>query len=289
MKKRIPIFLLIIILLIIPCATIYASDDNDNTFAGMDTIQEELAPYLDDIIADSDYCSYPKITEEEIDYTRIRKLYIVSSNDLFRRKISAESLKELILNSEYVYDIRVYRENYTLSLSLCKGEEPEPEEEYSEELLQYLQEHAGKWYVYGIGASDYPLDPALDCFGIMEAYLKRKNIHNAEIYFIDRLNRDASYYAVVFTGQKTKKGEDEILFVAPEQLEYDEEGNLVYSWYNSGIREYTWAEYTYAELRAIRLTGGADTKTLWINIAFIVGVLVITAVVTTLIRRRKKR
>ena len=125
-----------------------------------------------------------------------------------------------------------------------------------------------------------------------------KDIHNAEIYFIGRINDQAAYYAVIFTGRKMENGEDEIFFVAPEQLEYDDEGNLVYSWYDSGIKDFTEAEYTYAELRKIHKetyyipgTGGGGIRiptVLKIGFPVLIGVIIIWCIIKAILRKRRK-
>ena len=95
-----------------------------------------------------------------------------------------------------------------------------------------------------------------------------------------------------------ENGEDEIFFVAPEQLEYDDEGNLVYSWYDSGIKDFTEAEYTYAELRKIHKetyyipgTGGGGIRiptVLKIGFPVLIGVIIIWCIIKAVLRKRRK-
>ena len=302
MKQRLLICFICILMLIIPCTTIYASDDN--TYAGMDTIADDLDPIWDDVIAAGYYApGNNPLTKDDIDYSRTRKQYDVSASDLFKEeRISAESLKEIITNSEYTYFMLLYREHDTLDFIIEKGREPDPEliEKgiLTEEEIEYLRKNAGKWKIGGNGVSAYPRNPALDCFGIMDAYLELKGIHNAEIYFIGRINDDASYYDVIFTGRKMDNGEDEILFVAPEQLEYDDEGNLVYSWYDSGIKDFTEAEYTYEELQKIHKetyyipgpAGGGIRVPIgfWIGLGVLVLALIVLCIVLVVLGKRRK-
>lgn len=271
---------------------VFASD-NDNTYAGMDTMEDDLNTCLDDFIKKGEgFGSIHDLSLDEIDFSRTRKLYIVDPSILFRnKKPTADLLKEIIENSEYVYEVLIYRGYETFDYTVSKGKEPDPNKEYSDESLAYLEKYAGKWHVTGY-ALPYYQNPKNDCLGRLEKYLELKGIHNAEIYFIDRVNDECSYYAVIFTGQKTETGEDEIIFVGVEQLEYDDNDNLVYSWYNSGIRDYTKAEYTYAEMRK-KYKGNLFNNQLfdWINtgtwVWLCIAIMVIGCVVAIIVGKKK--
>lgn len=264
MKKKKSIYLFIgIICLVLICSitnrVVLASDDN--TFIGPETIEEDLSSDIDKILSAYWIVSSKDgiLKKEDIDFRRAQKIYYVSPADFYKdKKVTAESLKEIINSSEYIYELKIEREHNTIHMTLGIGSEPDPEliEKgiLTDDQIAYIKEKAGKWSVISHNALDVPVpDPAQngireqDDMEIMEAFLELENIHNAEIYFIGRLNNELAKYAVVFTGKKTETGEDEIIFVGVEQLEYDANGGLVYSWYD-GIHDYTKAKYTYAQV-----------------------------------------
>ena len=301
-KKRIYYLVSILCFILVSSVThqIVFASDNDNTYAGMDTMEDDLNTCIDDIIKHSDdFGSVQKLKEEEIDFSRTRRQYDVDPSILFKeRKATADSLKEIIENSEYAYFVLIYRGTETFNFIIEKGTEPDPEKVkqglFTEEALAYFEKYLGKWHVTGSGDPYFYLEPKNDCFGLMEKYLELKDIHNAEIYFIGRVNNECAYYAVVFTGQKTESGEDEIIFVGVEQLEYDDQGNLVYNWYSSGIRDYTEAEYTYAEMRK-KYKGNLFNNQLfdWINtgtwVWLCIAIMVIGCVVAIIVGKKKAK
>ena len=298
MKKRILVnlFLILSFLLLFCCPV---RGDTDNTFVGgdPDSVAQELESVTDDIISKSDISPYSMLTEDEIEYSHTKRLYIVSTSDLFKEKsITADTLKEIIENSEYVYFMKLYREKETFDLIISKGREPDPElvEQglFSDEELAYFENQVGKWKVSGYGVSDYPLDPSRDWYGLMESYLKQKGIHDAEIYFIDRINDESSHYAVVFTGEKAENGEDEIIFVGLDMLDYDRSGNLIYQWFQESSPDFTKAEYTFEELweknEKMKRETALEGRTIIPGIiVVIVGVILIAGALFLLIRKRR--
>ena len=312
MKKKKGIYLFIgIICLVLICSitnhVVLASDDN--TFIGPETIEEDLSSDIDKILSKYWIVSSKDgiLKKEDIDFSRAQKIYYVSPADFYKdKKVTAESLKEIINSSEYIYELKIEREYNTIHMTLGIGSEPDPEliEKgiLTDDQIAYLKEKAGKWSVISHNALDVPFpDPTQngireqDDMEIMEAFLELEDIHNAEIYFIGRLNNELAKYAVVFTGKKTETGEDEIIFVGVEQLEYDTNGELVYSWYD-GIHDYTKAKYTYAQVRKLYKRSSFNNRLLdsiadltgtgalvWICIA----VVVVGGVVAIIVGKKK--
>ena len=302
MKKVIVSLLFLIMLCFLANNTILASD---NVFVGVETATEvdDLAFIAEDatglgIYKDGD------ITVDELNLNLIQKIYIDTSDYLFENEnITAESLEDLINNSNYVYHLPIYREHETLYLTIAKGLDLSPDVDLSDEGKAYVQERAGKWCVTGVGVTEEPRDPSTDYMGKMENYLELKGIHSAKVYFVSSINPSSMMNAVCFTGNKTPAGEDEIIFVAVDRLTYDELGNLVVT--KRGDDEFydiSEAEYTYDELCELNKkqilkpgqSGGVggvliDKTGLWICIAMIAGAIVISAIVVIIYNKRKQR
>lgn len=285
---------------------------SDNTFVGTDTVDEV---YVDlDIIMEESSAPYEDgaLTLDELNFERTQKIFIDTLPYFFKEEnVTADSLKELINNADYVYYMPIYREHETVFLSIAKGSEI-TEEDYQlfeqvsapEEEIAKLERDVGRWCVTEIGIDEKTKDPSTDYIGLMESYLDYKDIHNAEVYFVSTINPKSPITAVVFTGKKTGPGEDEIIFVAVDSLQYDGFGNLIsvepYEYEDDGDYEIEDAEYTYEELRELskqinldpELTGGGGGISKRINygvyIAIVAGVIIIAGVII-LIRKRTQR
>jgi len=285
--------LLLMISISAACASVVLGD-SDNTFVGMDMASE--LDDLDYIAQDANKTTFEdgEITADELDFSRIQKIYVDTLPYFFKdQTIDADSLKELINNANYVYYMPLYREHQTFFLTIAIGRELSPEGEalLTEEGKAHIRERAGRWIVSETAFSDVPLDPATDYMGLMESYLELKDIHNAEIYFVSRINPESRINAVCFTGKKTDSGDDEIIFVAVDKLKYDE----------SGVLDYSDAEYTYDELRKMNEEenmdpeysgggGGTGKRDIsWIYIPIAIVVIVIAGTVFTSVRNRLKR
>ncbi len=293
MKKS----LLMILLVLISVSALGVSavrGDSDNTFVGMDTASE--LDDLDYILQDANGPKFEdgEITAEELDFSRIQKIHINTLTYFFKdQETDAGSIKEMLDDADYVYYMPLYREHQTIFLTIAIGRELSPEGEaiLTEEGKAYIRERAGKWIVSEVGISEEPLDPATDYMGLMESYLELKDIHNAEIYFVSRINPESMINAVCLTGKKTESGEDEMIFVAVDKLEYDE----------SGVLDYSDAEYTYEELRKMNEEddwgpeysgggGGTGKRDIsWIYIPIAVVVIAIAGTVFTSVRRKMRR
>ena len=288
MKKIIIGLLCIVAISLLASNLVFASD---NTFVGTDTMSEDLDTCIDDIIDASSISDIGRLTEDEIEYSHTQKIFEVSPSDLFKEKsINSNSLKAIIENSEYFYEMRIYRRFETFYFTIEKGHEPDPElikqGLFPDEEIARMKENVGKWQVGGHGVSSYPLDPAGDYLGLMESYLQQKDIHNAEVYFIGPVvDPESTNYAVVLTGKTIESGEDEMIFVGLDMLGYDGEGNLVYDWYDKQNPDYTEAEYTYKELRKMYKEKNQNPA---VYIAIAAGVISIAGVIT-IVRKRIQR
>lgn len=261
--------------------------DQDNIFVGMDTVDE-----LDDlgfIAQEANITEFEdgEITVEDLDFSRINKIFVDTLPYFFNeQEIRADSLKALINGSDYVYYMPIYREHETIFLTIAKGQELSPDADLSEEGIAYIQERAGRWCVSEVGRADEVMDPAADYMGLMESYLDLRDIHDAEIYFVSRINPESVINAVCFTGDKTETGDDELIFVAVDKLKYDESGNLV-------VDD---AEYTYEELWEMNekldlnpeYSGGSSMQShnnIGVYITIAAGILLIVIIVLMIIRK----
>ena len=307
--KKISFFLMYIIFSLLASNVVVASD---NTFIGTETV-EELYEDLDIIIEES-HASYQdgEISLEELNFSRTHKIFIDTLPYIFNEKtVTADTLKELLNNSDYVYYMPIYREHETVFLTIAKGLEI-TESDYelfekvsaSEEEIARLERDVGRWNVTERGVTDEPRDPSMDYIGLMESYLDYKNIHNAEIYYVGMIHPRSLVTAVVFTGKKTESGEDEILFVAVDALKYDGSGNLIsvdpYIYEDDGDFEIEDAEYTYEELRELSKEFDLDPGTAGggglvkkrnygVYAALIAGVVVIAIGITLITKKKLKR
>ena len=278
--------------------------DSDNIFVGTDTVDEVYEDL--DIIMEESSAPYQdgELTPDELNFERTQKIFIDTLPYFFKeKKVTADSLKELINNSDYVYYMPIYREHETVFLTIARGSEI-TEENYqlfeqvsiTDEELARLERDVGRWCVTEIGV-DKPRNPSTDYIGLMESYLAYKDIHNAEVYFVSTINPKSPITAVVFTGKMTESGEDEIIFVAVDSLQYNGFGNLIsvepYLYEDDGDYEIEDAEYTYEELRELSKEfdlgpglsggGGASQKHSWIPIAAVIAVLCLGIVICTVL------
>lgn len=174
MKKIIILFSGIIISLLF-CSTAFASD---NFFVGTDTVDEVYEDL--DIIMEESSAPYKdgELTLDELNFERTQKIFIDTLPYFFNEKeVTADSLKELINNFDYVYYMPIYREHETVFLTIAKGSEV-TEEDYQlfeqvsvpEEEIAKLERDVGRWCVTEIGV-DNPRDPSTDYIGLMESYI----------------------------------------------------------------------------------------------------------------------
>ena len=169
-----------------------------------------------------------------------------------------------------------------------------------------MLERVGRWFVSQVRIPDDPQNPSFDYMGLMESYLEYKNIHNSEVYFISRINPKSMITAAVITGKQNEQGEEEIIFVAVDTLQYDESGNLIsvepYKVYDDGDFEIEDAEYTYEELRELSKEfdlnpgmagGGGGGRAKRVNygvyIAIAVGVIVLVGIIVVLVKKMVRR
>ena len=299
MKRLIIIFFALLSFVLVNNSVSAATD---NVFVGMDTVAE--LDDLDFIAKEANMGEFEdgEILPGDLDFSRIQKIYIDTLPYLFNdEKLNAASLKELLNNSNYVYKMPIYREHETVFLTIAKGLELSPDVDLPEEGIAYIQERAGKWIVSDVGIPDKQLDPKEDYMGLMESYLKLKDIHNAEIYFVSSINPKSMMNAVCFTGKQTETGEDEIIFVAMDDLTYDKYGNLVVEVYETGeFLDISEAEYTYEELRKMNeektqnynpeLSGGVGGRSKITNygVYFVIIAGTIIAAGTILFIRKKR-
>ena len=140
----------------------------DEVYEDLDIIMEESsAPYKDG-----------ELTLDELNFERTQKIFIDTLPYFFNEKeVTADSLKELINNFDYVYYMPIYREHETVFLTIAKGSEV-TEEDYQlfeqvsvpEEEIAKLERDVGRWCVTEIGV-DNPRDPSTDYIGLMESYI----------------------------------------------------------------------------------------------------------------------
>ena len=303
MKKHVIIWFVVLAFILIN--TIIVIGDFDINFAGMDDASEELVD-LDFIAEGANLTSFQdgEITANDLDFSRIHKIYIDTLPYFFNEEsITEESLKELLNNSDYVYYMPLYRESETVFLTIAIGKELNPNVEFSEESIARIQERAGRWCVTEVGLAKEPLDPSTDYIGLMDSYLALKGIHNAEVYFVSGINPESMINAVCFTGSNTETGEDEIFFVAVDSLQYDELGNLVSTKFGSDeYYDASEAEYTYEELREMGkefeldpgLSGGAGggagkSINFGLYIVIIVGIIVLVGIIVVLAKKLVRR
>lgn len=312
MKKVITIISVLAISLLISLP-VYVSD---NVFAGTE-MGEEIYEDLNIIIEESNgIASYKdgELTINELNFDWIQRIYIDTLPYFFtEEKITAESLKELIDESDYMYYMPVHREQETVFLNIAKGQElTESDYELLEQVsapddeIEKLERDVDHWCVMAVSISDGPTTPGEDYMGLMESYLEYKGIHNAEVYFVSRINPKSMMTGVVFTGNKTDSGEDEIIFVAIDTLQYDEEGYLIsVEMYeeDDGDFEVEDAEYTYAELRELSkefdemesdMAGGAgggigSSTNYGVYIAIIAGVILLVVIIALVAKKKMKR
>ena len=302
--KKLYCVLGIIILCLLESNWAFASD---NVFVGMDTVDEVLEDY-NTIVSGMNLGTYidGELSEEELDFSRAQKIYIDTFPDVFKEeKISAEVLKEFLNKSNYVYYIPINRTNESLFLTLAVGAEVSPTANLTEEEVAWIQERAGHWVVTEVGLYDEPRDSTMDYMGLMESYLEYKDIHNAEVYFVSNINPQSMITGIVFTGKQTEAGEDEIIFVAVDTLQYDEAGNLIsigkYELEDDGDYEIEDAEYTYEELRELSkeldmdpgMSGGSGSivkkRNYGVYVAIIAGVIVLAGIIAVIIKMKVQR
>lgn len=306
--KKILVIISIVFVNVLFSINVFASD---NVFVGSETVEEVYGDI--DIILEESSASYKdgEITLEDLNFERTQKIFVDTLPYFFNEKtVTASSLKELIDNLDYVYYMPIFREHETVFLTIAKGLElSESDYELLEQVsapddaIAELERDIDRWCITGIGITDEPWDPSMDYIGKVDNYLTYKNIHNAEIYFVSRINPDSLISAVCFTGNKTESGEDEILFIAVDRLAYDESGQLVCK--KRGFDDYydvSEAEYTYEDLRTMNnrsivdpeATGGGGGGLVkkgnyGVYAAIIAGVVVIAVVIVLITKKKLQR
>ena len=291
----------------------YKSFASDNVFVGMGDVEEVFVDY-DRLVSGINLGSYKDgdMTEDELDFSRVQKIFIDTFPSIFEEeKINADALKYFLNNSNYVYYMPINRPHESLFLTIAKGLEV-TEEDYkyfeevgmSDEEIAEAENDAGHWIITEVGLYDELQDASMDYMGLMESYLEYKNIHNAEVYFASNINPKSMITGIVFTGKQTESGEDEIIFVAVDTLQYDEAGNLIsidkYALEDDGDYEIEDAEYTYEELRELSKNinldpelsggGGSTSKRIpyGVYIAIAAGAIIIAGVII-FVRKRAQR
>ena len=293
----------------------YTAFASDNVFVGMETVEEVLVDY-DRIVLGINLGVYKDgdMTEEDLDFSRVQKIFIDTLPDIFNDdNTSADTLKCFLDNSNYVYYMPINRQHESLFLTIAKGlEVTEEDYKYFEEIkmtdeeIAEAEEDAGHWIVTEVGLYDEQRDSSMDYMGLMESYLEYKDIHNAEVYFVSNINPKSMITGVVFTGKQTDSGEDEIIFVAVDTLQYDGLGNLIsiekYELEDDGDYEIEDAEYTFEELRELNkdnkldsgLSGGGGggagkSINFGLYIVIIVGFIVLVGIIVVLAKKLVRR
>lgn len=308
--KRFFYLLAIITICLLPT---YKSFASDNVFVGKEDVEEIFVDY-GRIVSGINLGTYKDgdMTEDELDFSRVQKIFIDTFPGLFKEeKTNAAALKNFLNNSNYVYYMPINRPQESLFLTIAKGLEV-TEEDYkyfeevgmSEEEIAEAENDAGHWIITEVGLYDELQDASMDYMGLMESYLEYKEIHNAEVYFASNINPKSMITGIVFTGKQTESGEDEIIFVAVDTLQYDEAGNLIsidkYELEDDGDYEIEDAEYTYEELRELskeinlaqKLSGGSggvvSKNNYVVYFAIIAGVIIIAGAIIFIRRKTQK-
>lgn len=244
MKNSIIALITALCITLIGCSPAYAGTYN---IAGSDTMQEEFKPDLDFILEEINSESLNEklgftIAEENIDYSKIVKIYI-DTDILENTEFNEEKILETINDADYFYELPIYHgDNKTVLFDIDRGipltDEERESGQYDEKAIAYYDRTAGKLHPYATGFCEYKWD----YIGDVEEILEKGNIDNAKIYFV---GLDFGLTAVIFSENE----EAQFLIIRG----YDEENN------NKFVYEPSRELYSYDEIKEIALNNTTES------------------------------
>lgn len=219
MKSKI-IAILTACLILLNCIPIYANNNADNNIIIDASSVEDIKALEEDLINEINSTFKSKninISSNDIDYNKMITLY--TNIELYKNgKPNNEQMQKAIINSEYVYYLPIEYNEKTILVCFQKGRElnADDKENLSADTIEKLENKTGKWHIASMGIQS----DMVDYKGDVEKALKKSDIKNSHIYFVNNLTQNITMGALICSDDS-----DNVQFKILKQFESKTEGD----------------------------------------------------------------